>query len=269
MKLFLQKIYDHPTVIYALSTIIMSKIKTLIVEDELIIAEDMKGMLIELGHEVIGIATDSDEAEKILALETPDIAMIDIHLKGKDDGISLAGMVRGKYDIPLIFVTSYSDRDTVERAKQVRPDGYIVKPFAKEDLYTAIEIAVFNHGKVQGQLPGADKEASVNIVMRDSIFIRKDHMLIKIKFDDLVWIKSEMNYLELFCRENKHLIRSTLKEFIERLPADMFLQVHKSYGINLKHMTAIDHTHMWLKNIQIPIGRSYLESVKRKLNLEI
>lgn len=247
----------------------MSRIKTLIVEDELIIAEDMKGMLQELQHDVIGIAGSCDEAEKILGRETPDIALIDINLKGTKDGIALARIVRDKYDIPLIFITSYSDRDTVDRAKQVSPDGYIVKPFSKEDLYTAIEIAVFNHARNHGYGLSSGKDESVNIVMKDSIFIRKDYMLIKIKFDDLVWIKSEMNYLELFCRENKHLIRSTLKEFIDKLPAGLFLQVHKSYGINLKYMTAIDHSHIWLKDVRIPIGRSYLETVKKTLNLDI
>jgi len=94
-------------------------------------------------------------------------------------------------------------------------------------------------------------------------------MLIKIRFDDLIWIKSELNYLELYCRENKHLIRSSLKEFIDKLPSESFLQVHKSYCINLKYITAIDHSNIWLKDVQIPIGRSYVETVKKLLNVEI
>jgi DNA-binding LytR/AlgR family response regulator len=226
-------------------------------------------MLQELQHEVIGIAGSSYEAEQILAMDNPDIALIDINLKGDHDGISLARSIRDKYDIPLIFITSYSDRNTVERAKQVRPDGYIVKPFAKEDLYTSIEIAVFNHARSKGFVPPAGKDESMNIVLRDSIFIRKDYMLIKIKFDDLIWIRSEMNYLELYCRDNKHLIRSTLKDFVEKLPADIFLQVHKSFAINMKHISAIDHSHIWLTDVRVPIGRSYLDAIKTTLNLDI
>ena len=247
----------------------MSNIKTLIIEDELIIAEDMKGMLKEMQHDVIGIASDCDEAEEILAREIPDIALVDIHLRGGDDGISLAQSIRNKYDIPIIFITSYSDKTTVDRAKHVRPEGYIVKPFEKADLYTAIEIALYNfsgHKKSDMKVEKVDTES---IVIKDSIFIRKDYMLIKVKFDDLIWIKSELNYLELFCRENKHLVRSTMKDFIEKLPSDQFLQVHKSYCINTRFVTAIDHSNIWLKEVQIPMGRAYLETVKKALNLEI
>jgi len=247
----------------------MSNIKTLIVEDELIIAEDMKGMLQEMQHEVIGIAGDCEEAMEILDRDVPDIALIDIHLRGGDDGISLALSMRGKYDIPIIFITSYSDKTTVDRAKQVRPEGYIVKPFEKADLYTAIEIAMNNFSMRQKKGVRIEKEDSEGVVIRDSIFIRKDYMLIKVKFDDLIWIRSELNYLELFCRENKHLVRSTMKDFVDKLPSDTFLQVHKSYCINIKFVTAIDHSNIWLKNVQVPIGRSYLEMVKKTLNLEI
>lgn len=245
----------------------MRSIQILIVEDELIIAEDMKGMLLDLQYEIVGIAGDCSEAEEFLQRIIPDIALIDIQLRGKDNGISLARSIREKYDIPIVFITSFSDKATVEQVKQLGPEGYIVKPFEKEDLYTAIEIAVFNHNQKAGSVP--EKDEAESVILKDCIFIRKDYMLIKIRFDDLVWIKSELNYLELYCIENKHLIRSTLKEFVDKLPSDSFLQVHKSYCINTKYITAIDHSKIWLKGIQIPIGRSYLEIVKKVLKLEI
>jgi two-component system, LytTR family, response regulator LytT len=247
----------------------MAGIKTLIVEDELIIAEDMKGMLEEMNHQVIGIASDCHEADEILAFEIPDIALIDIHLRGGDDGILLARSIREKHDIPIIFITSYSDTTTVDKAKQVNPDGYIVKPFEKADLYTSIEIAIFNYAGKKKSLPVNESEENRNVVIKDSIFIRKDYMLIKIRFEDLFWIRSEMNYLELFCRDAKHLIRSTLKDFVDKLPSGTFLQVHKSYCINTLQITAIDHGNVWLGEVQIPIGRAYLETVKKTLNLEI
>lgn len=248
---------------------VVSNLKILIVEDELIIAEDMKGMLQEMQHEVIGIASDCKEAKDILEKMIPDIALIDIHLRGADDGISLATCIREKYDMPIIFITSYSDKATIDRAKQLRPDGYIVKPFEKEDLFTSIEIAIFNYAKGQKQKENVNKEDFGNVVIKDSIFIRKDYMLIRVKFDDLIWLKSEMNYLELHCRDNKHLIRSPLKDFIDKLQSGSFLQVHKSYCINIKYITAIDHSFVMLNDIEIPIGRSYMENVKKVLNLEI
>ncbi|HLO60025.1 MAG TPA: response regulator [Bacteroidales bacterium] len=245
----------------------MSAVKIFIAEDELIIAEDIRGMLNDMGHTVTGIAVDIKEAEEILSHEMPDIALIDIHLKGVDDGIDLASIIRKKMDIPVIFITSYSDAKTVERAKHVMPDGYIVKPFEKADLFTAIEIALFNYEKRHTAEIAHDD--SISVVIRDSIFIRKDYMLIKIKFDDLIWIKSELNYLELHCKEARHLIRSTIKEFKEKLPPELFLQIHKSYCINTKYITAIDHNQVWLGINKIPIGRAYLDQIRSSLKLDL
>jgi DNA-binding LytR/AlgR family response regulator len=247
----------------------MEKIQVLIVEDELIIAEDMKEMLRELQYHVIGIASDFEEAGKILSSCVPDIALLDIHLQGNEDGITLALAIRERFDIPVVFRSSYSDRKTVERAKQARPEGYIVKPFTKEDLFTSIEIAIFNHAKNRQIQPSVERSDEESVILKDHIFIRKDYMLIKIKFEDLMWIKSELNYLELHCQDNKHLVRSTLKEFVDKLPSDIFLQVHKSFCINTGHITAIDHSHIWVKKNRIPIGRSYLEPVKKALRLKL
>jgi AmiR/NasT family two-component response regulator len=135
----------------------MEKIQVLIVEDELIIAEDMKEMLRELQYHVIGIASDFEEAGKILSSCVPDIALLDIHLQGNEDGITLALAIRERFDIPVVFISSYSDRKTVERAKQARPEGYIVKPFTKEDLFTSIEIAIFNHAKNRQIQPSVER----------------------------------------------------------------------------------------------------------------
>ncbi|MBN2613449.1 MAG: response regulator [Bacteroidales bacterium] len=245
----------------------MSRIKILIVEDELIIAEDMKGMLLELDYEVTGVACDTKEAMEMLSLDMPDIALIDIKLRRGDDGISLGKTVKEKYSIPIIFITSHSDKSTVEKAKQVKPEGYIVKPFEKDDLFTSIEIAIFNNVSDKNRPDQAN--ISENSVINDSIFIRKDYMMIKIRFEDLVWFKSDDNYLELYCREAKHLVRSTLKEFIEKLPSAIFLQVHKSYGININYVTAIDYNSIWLKNIQIPIGRSHIENIKKAMKIDL
>jgi len=130
-------------------------------------------MLQDMQHEVIGIASDFKEAEEILEHEIPDIALIDIHLRGGDDGISLAQSIRERFDIPIIFITSYSDKATVDRAKQVRPEGYIVKPFEKADLYTSIEIAIFNYAKGHKLQEDTDKDNFSNVVIKDSIFIRR------------------------------------------------------------------------------------------------
>ncbi len=244
------------------------KIKILIVEDELIIAEDIKMKLNALGYLVTGIACDADEAEEILSAESADLVMLDIMLRGETSGFHIAELLKNKYHIPFIFLTSYADKNTVEQAKLLKPDGYLLKPFTDNDLFTSIEIALF---KSAGNTSAQAEEVATdsNFVLNDSIFIKKDYLLIKVKFEDLKWIKSDGNYLELYCRNNKkHLVRSTLKDFLNKLPKNIFLQTHKSYSINVNYIDAIEYSHVIIEEQKIPIGRLFVDSVKKTLHIE-
>jgi len=241
-------------------------IRILIVEDELIIAEDIRTKLTGLGYNVTGIAMTADEAEQLLESARPDIVMLDILLKGERDGIDLARIIKDHYKIPFIFLTSYADRDTVERARSVLPDGYLLKPFTDKDLFTAIEVAIFRKSAETEK----KHEEPTNKILQDCIFIRKDYFLIKIKFDDLMWIRSDGNYLELYCREGKkHLIRSPLKDFLNKLPPDLFLQVHKSYAVNIKHIDAIEYTMISVENKSIPVGRKFIDEIRKTLGVDL
>lgn len=246
----------------------MATIRILIVEDEFIIAEDLKLQLEKLGYAVTGIAKSYEKAMQLVEEEEPDLMLIDIKLKGEKDGIDLAANVMDHYDFPYIFLTSHSDTRTVERAKKVHPNGYLIKPFEREDLYTSIEIAFANYVQNKaGKQESGNLEEDNNAVLEDSIFVKKDHLLIKIRFDELEWIKSERNYLELHCMGKNHLIRSTLHDFLQKLPSNLFFQVHRSYAINLKHISAIEYNIIRLGQHEIPLGRSYIEPLKEKLKI--
>jgi len=101
----------------------------------------------------------------------------------------------------------------------------------------------------------------------DYIFIKKDHFLYKIKIHDIKWIKSEGNYLDIHCIKSKHLIRYSLKEFINQLPSDIFIQVHRSYIVNIHFVDAFAHRMLKIGNIYIPIGQSFVRNIQNKLNI--
>jgi two-component system, LytTR family, response regulator LytT len=239
-------------------------IKILVVEDELLIAEDIKIHLENLGYSVIGIASSYDEASKLAAEAQPDIALVDILIEGDKDGIETAGYLKSNFQIPIIFLTSHADKNTVERAKKVNPDGYLVKPFNSSDLFTSIEIAFSNH--VNKTAPKTATESALSeesFVLKDCIFIKKDYLLIKIRFDELKYIKAEGNYIEIFCNNKKFLTRSTLKDFLLKLPAGKFIQVHKSYAINIEHIDAIEYNNIVIEKEKIPLSRSYVDDLKK------
>lgn len=123
----------------------MSRHKILIVEDEPVIAENISLYLDNNDFEVSAIAYDSDDALQQLKINTPDAVILDINLESEKDGIDIAGEINLQYQLPFLFLTSYSDKKTLERAKDVKPSGYIVKPFNERTLLASLEIAISNH----------------------------------------------------------------------------------------------------------------------------
>lgn len=125
----------------------MSDVRVLIVEDEPIIAEDISACLMKNDFLVTGICYTSLQAEKQLLENLPDIVLLDINLKNGEEGIELAKKINAAYKIPFIFLTSYSDRQTLQQAKATEPSGYIVKPFSSGGLYAALEVAIHNYAQ--------------------------------------------------------------------------------------------------------------------------
>jgi two-component system cell cycle sensor histidine kinase/response regulator CckA len=117
----------------------------LVVEDESLIALDLQRRLMALGYCVPGIAATADDAVELAAAYMPDLILMDIRLRGQRDGISTAGEIRARLDIPVVFLTAHADLETLQRARQTDPFGYIVKHFGSTDLRAQIEIARNKH----------------------------------------------------------------------------------------------------------------------------
>ena len=121
----------------------MENKKILIVEDERVVAEDIKNSLEDLGYVVTGVEDSGEEAIKKVEENKPDLVMMDIKLKGKMDGIDAASQISSRSNIPIVFLTAHTDEKTLERAKLTEPFGYLVKPFEQQDLQIAIEMALY------------------------------------------------------------------------------------------------------------------------------
>lgn len=188
-----------------------ARARILIVEDELIIAENLKYRLEKLGYSVTGITIDAEETRTSLSEEVPDLVLMDIALYGGNDGVILAKWIDKQYGIPVIYVTSHTDNSTFERASKSMPYGYLIKPFNPKELYNTIELALQRHrllkqlstsshllGSVLQSIGDAivvaDKQKSI-LYMNDSA----EHLL-EIRYEDVR--KMSMEELLLF-RDSK------------------------------------------------------------------
>jgi signal transduction histidine kinase len=149
----------------------MNPIKILVVEDEIIVAEDIAGRLKKLGYAVTATVSSGEEAIQKVAENQPDLVLMDIVLKGDMDGVTAAEKIRSNTNIPTIFLTAYADDKTLQRAKLTNPFGYIVKPFQQNDLRVAIEIALHRH-EIEAKI---QKALQVSEAARESIEEKVHH----------------------------------------------------------------------------------------------
>ncbi len=117
--------------------------KILIVEDEPIIAMHLSELVKEAGYLVAGVTYNGVDALDKMAAQRPDLVLLDIALDANYSGLDVAKIINQKYDLPFIFITSFSDQNTLNKVKKLRPTGFIVKPFKKKDVIVNIELALY------------------------------------------------------------------------------------------------------------------------------
>ena len=116
----------------------LKKARILVVEDDMIICEDIRISLQTIGYKLAGIFESGEETLEQIKLLKPDLVLMDIVLRGRMNGIETARKIRDQYDIPVVFLTAYADKITLERAKKTKPYGYIFKPFDDLELKAVI-----------------------------------------------------------------------------------------------------------------------------------
>ena len=239
-------------------------INILIVEDNVLIADDMQMILEDMGYNVVANVTSYEKAVVALKDNAIDLALLDIQLATEKSGIDIGKHIRENYDIPFVFITSNSDKETLNQAKEVKPNGYLVKPFEEKDLYTTIEITMSNFEENDSKNEGSKKNKSI---LKKSIFVKDSHLYRKIIFKDILYIKSDNVYIEIYTTSKTYVVRSTLKDFLKKLPKDDFLRTSKSYIINIKHVQAMNSRDVIIDDKMIPISKEYKPIIQEMLDI--
>lgn len=235
----------------------MSKVKILVVEDEVLIADNICDTLEDLGYNALEPAINFTEAIETIEREHPDLAILDIQLSGQKTGIDLAKEIKDNYKFPFIFLTSNADKITLDEAKKVNPSAYLVKPFSKEELLTTIEVALYNFAE--------ENKVRESVEVKDALFLKEKGVFTKINFDDIYYIKSDHVYLEIFMVNNKKsVVRGSLNGMVLKL-TDSFMRVHRGYIINLQHLQQIEKSSLIVNNEAIPIGKKHKQEILDKI----
>lgn len=220
----------------------MSKKRILIAEDDVLISEQLSDILTNYGYEVIGIAANFKEAVKLIDTRSPDLALLDIKMQGKEQGFEIAAYLNRETVVPFLFLTSYSDTNTLAKASNLVPASYLTKPFSKEQVFSAVNIAL-----------NAQQEP------KNQVLIKSGVKTFKVKIDEILWVKAEGVYVELKTKDRKILLRSSLKAFLENYPKTNLTRIHRTYAVNITNADSVSNSKIHFGREALPIANAYKE----------
>ncbi|MCX6186857.1 MAG: response regulator [Bacteroidetes bacterium] len=247
-------------------------LRILIVEDEVLIAEDLKEILFEVGYTEVFKARSYAQTIKALDSKNIDIVLLDINLNDAKSGIDLGLYINQNIQIPFIYITSYSDAETVASVKQTNPSAFLLKPYNKAHLLASIEIAFFNYSTNlnAAHKPNEDSindETENNLFINEQLLVKDGYRYIKVPLDDILWFESDKNYIEINTLQKKYLLRTSLKKLQSLLPADQFVKCNKHQIVNMTKVDSFNNNSIEIKGQQIAISRTEQFEVLKKLKM--
>ena len=192
------------------------KAKILIVEDESIVAFDLKRMLLNLNYDVLDIVTSGEKAIRKAVEEKPDLIVMDVMLNGPITGVEAAARIKGVMNVPIIYLTAYADTETLRSAKVTEPYGYILKPFEEKVLLSTIEMAIYKN-RMEEKLIASEKKYRLLAKELEDLNEKKDQFYSIISFNLRDPLDSVIGFSEILKNEYKELSPEDIQLYISSL----------------------------------------------------
>lgn len=243
--------------------------RILIVEDEPLIAMDIATSLSRAGYTIVGTTATAEKALELVEETRPDLVLMDIMLRGEMNGIEAAKIVRRDFWIPVVFLTAYSERNTVDRAKVAEPYGYILKPFTVATLRSTIEMALYKSG--QDARSRRDAMDLAHVVAHGPVvgqlFVKDRGRNVRLALDQVLCVEALKDYMAIHTQGRRHIVHSTLQGLLQQLPIRDFAQVHRSYVVRVDRIATVEAQGIQLEGYskRIPIGRAYHSGLMARL----
>lgn len=247
-----------------------SNIKILVVEDEMLIGAKIAMFLSELGYEVTAILPRAEEALAHVQENMPDIALLDISLKGEMDGIALAQALQAAHQLPVIFLTANSDDATFQRAKSAKPYAFLAKPFRKTELQRAIELTISRmETEADERTATTPKQEDDNgtFLLDDRIFVRYKEKMVKVIFDSILYVEADRNYCRIFTQTVEYLLTMPMKRLEDKLPPAQFQRIHRSHIVNLAKVDEVSEGHVLIGGKLLPLSLSFRDGFLKRFNM--
>lgn len=216
-----------------------SSLRFLIVEDNTSYSVELEMLVEELGYQVIAIADNSATALEVIYADKPDFILMDIDINGKMTGLDIAEAIQDK-EIPVLFLSSFTDEAHTSRAEALSSIGYLTKPISAISLKTAIRMAVKNIYLAKGKKSQSEPNEE-EFMLDNFLFFKKKNTYHKVPISDIQLLCSTDGYTTVYTDEKTHFItRNTLSYFEEFLNPRQFMRVSRSAMVALDKISSID-----------------------------
>ena len=240
-------------------------LQLLIIEDEAVLALDLRATLLAEGYGVAGIAATGPQALALFTQHPVDGVLCDIHLQGPWDGIETARRLLAVRPVPLLYLTALADQPTLDEALTTAPAAYLPKPVSVASLRAALALALHSFAR---PLPAAPEPApSPDALTRDTILQLNDHVFIKdnnqfvrIPLADILLLEADNTYTALRTPSRKYALRLTLGAVLERLHFAQLVRVHRSFAVNIQRVERFSDADATVAGQTVPLGRQYREA---------
>ncbi|MCO6491946.1 MAG: response regulator [Phaeodactylibacter sp.] len=248
----------------------MQSLSILIIEDDYLAAADLEEELAGFGYRVAAVTTDSESALRAFRENLPDIALVDIELKGSPmDGIELAQAFNSIKRIPIVFLTGHYEPAYLERAKLVGPASYLLKPHTPPQLDVTLSLALSNFFSrkmpdIHAPLAAASPPACIFYSETDFFFVKQDYRHLRVEVRDIRWVQALRGYVRIVTGTDSAIFSVKLNSFMEQVPDPALMQVHRSYVVNCRHVVSYTKGQAFVRRQdgveEIPIGKKYREA---------
>ncbi len=241
----------------------MSKIRILATEDDPIHEEKLRMVMDSLKYDLIDVIVDPRQVIPIIRATNPDVLLMDVDLNSDISGIDLVNEINELFDIPTVFLTSFYDSETFSQAKETQPAAYITKPYKAEELERSIELAVFNKQKERKSIVSTKNDSSTM-----HLFVKDGASLTKVLLSAISYVEAYDKYCYIHTLHKKYMVKERLKNIADQLPDHLFLQVHRSYIINLEAIDDIKlaQSKLSIGEKEIGIGKTYKQALLSRIS---
>lgn len=239
------------------------ELSIMIIEDDLIIAENLKESLIEMGYRVSAVANDYLTAKEAIETKKIDLFLVDIHLDSSDkNGIQIMAECNDSL-IPVIYLSAYDDDEYRTMAKETSPAAYLLKPASKKQIDVAIDFALTKN-VVKGQ--GSTAQYCPFVKRKGFYFVKVGSRYQKISIKEITHLQAAGSSCVLYAGGRKIVVSGSLNSVLKQMNEDTLVRSHRSWAVNLDFIDSYDDHDIYIIDngevLVVPIGRAFKASLK-------